>query len=101
MADMLFMHYGKVFLGAIQRLEDVAPGLTSAQLRKEQDRQKLSALREAVGLGHANKNVRHEALESPHVWYCDDGTNGRAVKNKREMKHESRPGVYRHTWQKR
>ncbi|CAM9235118.1 unnamed protein product [Ectocarpus sp. 4 AP-2014] len=32
-ADMLFMHYAEVFLKAVGRLEDVAPGVTARQLR--------------------------------------------------------------------
>lgn len=73
-ADMLFMHYGKVFLSAIDRLEEAAPGLTAAQLRQKRrrthdpqredapaqsssDSMTMITLRKAVGLGPDNKNV--------------------------------------------
>lgn len=61
---MLFIHYGRVLLRALERLDAVAPGLSAAQLREKKqqagepgDGMPMPALREAVGLGHGNKNV--------------------------------------------
>ncbi|CAM9541948.1 unnamed protein product [Pylaiella littoralis] len=72
-ADMLFMHYSEVFLGAMTRLDDAAPGVTARQLRglddfdaaaaaaaagdkvapegKEQRVRSMKSLRGALGLG--------------------------------------------------
>lgn len=36
-ADMLFMHYAEVFLGAMKRLDGAAPGVTASQLRGLED----------------------------------------------------------------
>lgn len=36
-ADILFMHYAKVFLQAMSRLEKVAPGWTATELRKQNE----------------------------------------------------------------
>lgn len=44
MADVLFMHYAHVFLNALQRLENAAPGVTAQQLRDETEADKLSLL---------------------------------------------------------
>lgn len=57
-ADMLFMHYGRALLRAIDRLEAASPGLSAYQLREKKKQHVMSALREAVGLGEGNKNVR-------------------------------------------
>lgn len=73
MADMLFIHYGRVLLRALERLEAAAPGLSAAQLREKKQQQRqgqagagdLPALREALGLGEGNKNVSTTWL----AWY--------------------------------
>ena len=61
MADMLFIHYGRVLVRAVERLDAAAPGISAAQLRgKIRQGEKagdMPALREAVGLGAGNKNV--------------------------------------------
>ncbi|CAM9369104.1 unnamed protein product [Ectocarpus sp. 4 AP-2014] len=79
-ADMLFMHYGKLFLEAIDLLEQASPGLTAAELREKHEQQgqqpqqersrehdggassdhgtiSMEALRKAVGLAGDNPNV--------------------------------------------
>lgn len=49
---MLFMHYAKVFLGALERLEDAVPGVTVSQLRGSAPEQmNMRSLRETLGLG--------------------------------------------------
>lgn len=58
MSDMLFMHYAKVFLSAMERLDVARPGITAAGL---QNLDALSSggknsLREALGLGEAAGN---------------------------------------------
>lgn len=73
------MHYGRLFLGALERLERAHPGMTAAQLR-DKKRQQLeeqsgdehmnvphaygaswAEVRESVGLGPGNPNVRWRA----------------------------------------
>eukprot|EP00903_Cladosiphon_okamuranus_P014125 g13127.t1 len=53
-ADMLFIHYGRVLVRALEKLDAVAPGLSADQLREKKQQ---AALREAVGLGEGNQNV--------------------------------------------
>ncbi|CAM9497882.1 unnamed protein product, partial [Laminaria digitata] len=48
LADMLFMHYAEVFLSALGRLEDVAPGVTGAELR-EKDTDSRTDLETSLG----------------------------------------------------
>lgn len=52
-ADMLFMHYAKVFIGALKRLEDAVPGVTASRLRGSDTEHTLSmrSLREVLRLG--------------------------------------------------
>lgn len=57
MADMLFMHYGQVFLSALERLEKLAPGSTPTQLR-ETAAPARTTLGTALGLGNAGKVPR-------------------------------------------
>lgn len=82
-ADMLFMHYARVFLAALERLEAAEPGLTAAQLRDKRQEERMrrqqqqadggeddapasgmswKALRLAVGLGPVNPNVRQSVV---------------------------------------
>lgn len=86
-ADMLFMHYGKLFLEAIDPLEQASPGVTAAQLREKKEQQgqqpqqersrkddgsdnsdhgmmSMEALREAVGMAEDNPNVRDKNIWS-------------------------------------
>lgn len=57
LADMLFMHYAKVFLGAVDRLQDVAPGTTATQLR-EMNSLSRKSLRSSLGLGDGKSVAR-------------------------------------------
>eukprot|EP00903_Cladosiphon_okamuranus_P013718 g12774.t1 len=52
-ADMLFMHYAQVFIGALKRLDGAMPGVTASQLRSSGPEQTLSmgTLRETLDLG--------------------------------------------------
>lgn len=52
-ADMLFMHYAKVFIGALERLDGVMPRVTASQLRGSNPEQTLTmtSLRETLDLG--------------------------------------------------
>eukprot|EP00752_Nemacystus_decipiens_P006893 g6191.t1 len=52
-ADMLFMHYAKVFIGALERLEVAMPGVTASKLRGSEAEQTsiMRSLREALDLG--------------------------------------------------
>lgn len=52
-ADMLFMHYAQVFIGALKRLDGAMPGVTASQLRGSDPEQTLSmrALRDTLDLG--------------------------------------------------
>eukprot|EP00903_Cladosiphon_okamuranus_P005594 g5566.t1 len=57
-SDIIFMHYAKVFLSAIERLDAARPGITAAGV---QNLDALSSggktfLREALGLGEADDN---------------------------------------------
>lgn len=52
-ADMLFMHYAKVFIGALKRLDGEVPAITASQLRGSDPERTLDmrSLRETLDLG--------------------------------------------------
>ncbi|CAM9808128.1 unnamed protein product [Scytosiphon promiscuus] len=109
-ADMLFMHYGRVLVSALERLEEEQPGLTAAQLRakKQEDQQEgrqqegsgdgtanlsgtsWTALREAVGLGPGNPNVVGSSSGCGESG--EDGSAGRGVQFDGASPEERRAG---------
>ncbi len=66
-ADMLFMHYAEVFLGAVERLDAAAPGITASQLRADSGEGGNAAAATAAAITTAdgrtsNKESLREAL---------------------------------------
>lgn len=61
MADILFMHYAQVFLSALERLEELAPGSTATQLRQTPTASRVT-LGKALGLGNAGKVPRGSTM---------------------------------------
>lgn len=49
-ADMLFMHYAKVFVRALNRLERAAPGITASELRDSEQTLSIRSLRGTLDL---------------------------------------------------
>lgn len=75
-ADMLFMHYAEVFLRALERLEDVAPGTTATQLRENNVSSRLSLGNKLV-LGNEGLAARVSAVNDDEI--PGDGTEGSVV----------------------
>lgn len=60
---MLFMHYGAVFLSALERLEVVRPGITASGLRQHEtlSERGMGILRESLGLDAGGMSVTNAA----------------------------------------
>lgn len=59
---MLFMHYAKTFIRALEHLDHVMPGATSTRLRDMPDQSRLT-LGKALGLGNAGNIAQESAME--------------------------------------
>lgn len=62
LADMLFMHYAKIFIRALEHLDHVMPGATSTRLRETPDQSRLN-LEKALRLGNAGNIGQEPAME--------------------------------------